>query len=268
MGPWQTSTPPRRQRARPLYKKSPISTRRFAPAADHRHRLAPLFEESPSPPRRPRKSSAHYRSALDDTLFGDIDASDDDNPRLFQWEDEKTLVSDLMHNSAARHDPTDARHAEILEQLHKLFRDQDYALVDDMAKTLVPAVDTVKQCHAHAKEEIDDTFARGMSEFNEACKTLEAVTVEDLTLLRQSYKETKTNMASLFDELDAAYAKRKQLWKDFKKDLSTILDAAEDSLKTLPAQFESTCAALDKESKKLMKSDGQADKLTELLKKL
>ena len=91
----------------------------------------------------------------------------------------------------ARHDPNDARHAEILEQLHQLFRDQDYALVDDMAKALFPAVDTVKRCHAHAKEEIDETFARGMTEFNDACKSVEAVTVEDLKLLRKSYDETK-----------------------------------------------------------------------------
>ena len=84
-----------------MYKKSPILTRRYAPASDRPRgqRLAPLFEESPSPPRRPRKSSVHYRSALDETLFGDGDVSDDDIPRLFQWEDEKTLVSDLMHHS-------------------------------------------------------------------------------------------------------------------------------------------------------------------------
>ncbi|KAI5899554.1 uncharacterized protein SCHCODRAFT_02605466 [Schizophyllum commune H4-8] len=270
MAPWQTSTPPRRQRARPLYKKSPLSTRRYAPASDRPRgqRLAPLFEESPSPPRRPRKSSAHYRSALDETLFGDGDASDDDIPRLFQWEDEKTLVSDLMHHSTARHDPNDARYAETLEQLHQLFRDQDYALVDDMAKALFPAVDTVKRCHAHAKEEIDETFARGMTEFNDACKSVEAVTVEDLKLLRKSHDETKARLASLFEQLDAAYAKRKQLWKDFKQDFNVILGAAEDQLKTLPAQFERTCAALDKESKKLSKTDGQAEKLTALLKKL
>uniref|UniRef100_D8PSU3 Uncharacterized protein n=1 Tax=Schizophyllum commune (strain H4-8 / FGSC 9210) TaxID=578458 RepID=D8PSU3_SCHCM len=259
MAPWQTSTPPRRQRARPYRPRG--------------QRLAPLFEESPSPPRRPRKSSAHYRSALDETLFGDGDASDDDIPRLFQWEDEKTLVSDLMHHSTARHDPNDARYAETLEQLHQLFRDQDYALVDDMAKALFPAVDTVKRCHAHAKEEIDETFARGMTEFNDACKSVEAVTVEDLKLL-----------PSLFEQLDAAYAKRKQLWKDFKQDFNVIcwfllllalltsltglVGAAEDQLKTLPAQFERTCAALDKESKKLSKTDGQAEKLTALLKKL
>ena len=88
----------------------------------------------------------------------------------------------------------------------------------------------------------------------------------------------------LFDQLDAAYAKRKQLWKDFKQDfnlicwsslllalltsLTGIVGAAEDQLKTLLAQFERTCAALDKESKKLSKTDGQAEKLTALLKKL
>ncbi|TRM62551.1 hypothetical protein BD626DRAFT_569703 [Schizophyllum amplum] len=274
MGPWQTSTPPRKQaRSRHLYqqyKKSPISTRRVPPGSERSRlqRLPPLYEESPSPPRRPRKSSSYYRSALDDTLFGEADASEDEAPLLFQWEDEKTLVSDLMHHATAHEAPEDARHSEILEQLHKLFRDQDYALVDDMAKALVPAVDKVKRCHAHAKDEIDATFARGLLAFNDACRALDAVAIEDNRLLQKAHDEIKANMASLFDQLDAAYARRDELWKDFKKDFNSILDTAEDSIKALPAQLERTCAALDKDSKKLSKADGRSEKLAALLKKL
>ncbi|KAJ4487697.1 hypothetical protein J3R30DRAFT_3787019 [Lentinula aciculospora] len=184
---------------------------------------------------------------------------DEDERRTFTWEDEKTLVSDLLHNGYEQ-ESEDVKLRSLADSIQAAFSVHSKVLLDDVADTLVPAVNRVKQGHQVLNDQVDDSFALGVLEFDEACKKLETVTITSHNELKKAYRASQARIQDLIKQLEEGCARRDRLWVDFEAALDETLNPAKDSLQTLPIRVERTIATLEKQSKQIGKESGSKEK--------
>ncbi|THU82894.1 hypothetical protein K435DRAFT_690636, partial [Dendrothele bispora CBS 962.96] len=153
---------------------------------------------------------------------GEDDEDEEHAGPAFPWEDEKTLVSDLMDEYDDGGDDeqySDEQLTSLADSIEDSLMLHSKELSEDAAETLVPAVNRVKQAHQALKVNADYTFGAGVLEFDEACKTMEAVTLNEFDELKELYRDTRLRIVDLFKELQEAYTRRDQLWLDLDKAL-------------------------------------------------
>ncbi|KAF5389903.1 hypothetical protein D9757_003590 [Collybiopsis confluens] len=269
----RTGSPSFSKRSPVLYKSGRVSARPRS-----RYILPPILEHSPN--REARRRSAYFDpfgSAFDAGEDSDQDPDCDPEQQAerptFLWEDEKTLVSDLLHNGDDQESEDTVKLASLAESLQTPFSHQSKELLDEIADTLVPAVNTVKRGHQILNEKVDETFALGILEFDEACKTLETATISSHNEIKKSYHASQARVRDLLKQLEEAYARRNRLCADFEKALDEIADPAIEALKALPSRAERVIETLEKNNKRIEKDAasgrGKDDKyLKELLSKL
>ncbi|KAJ3810848.1 hypothetical protein F5876DRAFT_65286 [Lentinula aff. lateritia] len=206
--------------------------------------------------------------AIAAALQEDVDEVFDEEERpTFTWENEKTLVSDLLHDGYEQ-EHVDVKLSSLADSIQAAFSVHSKELLDDVADTLVPAVNLVKHGHQVLNDQLDDSFALGVLEFDEACKKLEAVTISSHNELKKAYRtsqsfdlvDIQTRIQDLLKQLEEACTRRDRLWVDFEAALDDILNPAINSLKTLPTRMERTIATLEKQSKQIGKDSGSKEK--------
>ncbi|KAJ3712269.1 hypothetical protein C8R42DRAFT_559301, partial [Lentinula raphanica] len=143
----------------------------------------------------------------------DEDFDAEDRP-TFTWEDEKTLVSDLLHIGNEQ-DSEYVKINSLADSIQAAFSVQSQDLLDDIADTLVPAVNCVKHGHQVLNNQVDHSFAVGILEFDEACKKLEAITITSHNELKKAYRVSQARNQEMLKQLEEAYARRDKLWADF-----------------------------------------------------
>ncbi|KAJ3836457.1 hypothetical protein EV361DRAFT_803852, partial [Lentinula raphanica] len=209
----------------------------------------------------------------------DEDFDEEDRP-TFTWEDEKTLVSDLLHTGNEQ-DSEYVKINSLADSIQAAFSVQSQDLLDDIADTLVPAVNCVKHGHQVLNNQVDDSFAVGILEFDEACKKLEAITITSHNELKKAYRVSQARNQEMLKQLEEAYARRDKLWADFEAALDEIREytayfyfircddlfllyllvtPAMESVKSLPSRMERTIATLEKQSKQIGKDGGSKEK--------
>ncbi|EEB92671.1 hypothetical protein MPER_08786, partial [Moniliophthora perniciosa FA553] len=144
------------------------------------------------------------------------DDADEDEPErlLFCWEDEKTLVSDMMHDGT----PEESEREQLsllAESIQVVFSRSSKDLIDDIADTLVPAVNRVKLAHQVLDTKMDSYTEKGIQDFDEGCRKMEAVTLADSENISDAYCQAQERIKNLFKQLKEAYARRDRLWVDF-----------------------------------------------------
>ncbi|KAF9030821.1 hypothetical protein BDZ89DRAFT_1064381 [Hymenopellis radicata] len=256
--------------------------RRSAPPDAYRHMrskpdrfiLQPLYEQSPSRNRRRTRqiSGLHeLEEALrpDDDDDDDVEDENDGDRSFFPWEDERTLVADLLHQDAEEDESDDEKLVQLVDSIQTSFSKYSKALLGDVADTLVPAVNHVKQAHHILNERVDRDYGIGILDFNEACVKMERLTISEYEEVHNAYEASKKRIADLREDLKNAYSRREQLWEDFEKKFDTILQPGLEILKELPAQMERAIIDVDKQSKKIHKNDTGSDKtIKDILTKL
>ncbi|KAJ3880691.1 hypothetical protein F5051DRAFT_450575 [Lentinula edodes] len=283
----------------PLLYRGRVPARRNPPESRSKHVL-PIIPEIFGSPDRDRR-----RSRLNSVYYDpfeqqeDVDEVFDEEERpTFTWENEKTLVSDLLHDGypywsllriflftcfvSYEQEHEDVKLSSLADSIQAAFSVHSKELLDDVADTLVPAVNLVKHGHQILNDQVDDSFALGVLEFDEACKKLEAVTISSHNELKKAYRtsqvvlrqwmyayiflqlfdlvDIQARVQDLLKQLEEACTRRDRLWVDFEAALDDILNPATNSLKTLPIRMERTIATLEKQSKQIGKDSGSKEK--------
>ncbi|KAJ7744995.1 hypothetical protein DFH07DRAFT_834135 [Mycena maculata] len=183
----------------------------------------------------------------------------------YSWDDESTLVSALLHDGLPdpKNDPS-----ALADALEAPFKRAGAALVHDMAHALQPAVQRVSAAHRALTRRVDPAFATGLLAFDDACKGLEALVIDEQDALKTAFEGTETRIKALFARLEDAYAHRTRLWDELDQFIAQTVDPALQVLAEVPAGTERTIAALEKHAKTLAaKDDDGADKIRGMLAK-
>ncbi|KAF8921019.1 hypothetical protein CPB85DRAFT_1268969 [Mucidula mucida] len=254
--------------------------RRSAPPDPYRHVRSkqdrpifqPIYEQSP-PHNRRRTRQISVLHELEEALRPDEDEDEHDendaDRSFFPWEDERTLIADLLHEDAEEDESDDEKLVQLVDSIQTSFSQHSKALLGDVADTLVPAVNHVRQAHHILNERVDRDYGAGILDFNEACVKMERLTIAEYEEVHNTYEASKKRIADLRRDLKDAYSRREQLWEDFEKNFDTILQPGFDILQELPAQMERAIADVDKQSKKMHKNDTGSDKtIKDILTKL
>ncbi|KAJ7709628.1 hypothetical protein B0H17DRAFT_915931 [Mycena rosella] len=187
----------------------------------------------------------------------------------YSWDDEKTLVSALIHDGCE--DPADpnVKFAALADSLQEPFTRAGNTLLQDMAHTLQPAVQRVTTAHRTLERRVDPAFATGLLAFDDACKALEALVIDEQHVLQQAFSDTESRIKDLFVLLEEAYRHRDQLWKDLEAVIVAKIDPVIATLAEVPAATERRIAELEKHAKTLVAKDDTdaADKLRGMLAK-
>ncbi|KAF8831087.1 hypothetical protein HHX47_DHR1000282 [Lentinula edodes] len=264
----------------PLLYRGRVPARRNPPESRSKHVLPIIPEIFGSPDRDRRRSRLNPVYPFEQQE--DVDEVFDEEERpTFTWENEKTLVSDLLHDGHEQ-EHEDVKLSSLADSIQAAFSVHSKELLDDVADTLVPAVNLVKHGHQVLNDQVDDSFALGVLEFDEACKKLEAVTISSHNELKKAYRtsqvvlrqwiyayiflqlfdlvDIQARVQDLLKQLEEACTRRDRLWVDFEAALDDILNPATNSLKTLPIRMERTIATLEKQSKQIGKDNGSKEK--------
>ncbi|KAH7873618.1 uncharacterized protein C8R40DRAFT_1253664 [Lentinula edodes] len=242
----------------PLLYRGRVPARRNPPESRSKHVLPIIPEIFGSPDRDRRRSRLNPVYPFEQQE--DVDEVFDEEERpTFTWENEKTLVSDLLHDGYEQ-EHEDVKLSSLADSIQAAFSVHSKELLDDVADTLVPAVNLVKHGHQVLNDQVDDSFALGVLEFDEACKKLEAVTISSHNELKKAYRTSQARVQDLLKQLEEACTRRDRLWVDFEAALDDILNPATNSLKTLPIRMERTIATLEKQSKQIGKDNGSKEK--------
>ncbi|KAJ7047082.1 hypothetical protein C8F04DRAFT_1248114 [Mycena alexandri] len=259
--------------------RTPLPARRLTSAKSHRVHRTIARRIRPSP----RRSSNIFhtrRDSRDSFNFSDNEHENEPNydqpaspvkkPRVsYNWEDEPTLVSSLLQDAPGG-DPADPnlKLTALVDSLQDPFTRAGTALLQDMAHTLQPAVQSVTVAHRALDRRVDHGFATGIIAFDDACKGFEALNIDEERTLQSAFTATETRIKDLFARLEDAYAHRDRLWTDLEGVLVNTVDPAIAALAEIPATTERTIATLEKHAKSLAaKDDDGADKLRGVLAK-
>ncbi|KAF7363674.1 hypothetical protein MSAN_01024800 [Mycena sanguinolenta] len=231
----------------------------------------------------PRRSSLSnlFRTRRDLLDFSDDERDHDENDEpeavymspvkkarpSYSWDDETTLVSALLHDGQYE-DPADpaTKLSALADSLQEPFTRAGTALLHDMAHTLQPAVQRVTTAHKTLARRVDSAYTTGILAFDDACKSLEALSIDEHRDIKEAFAATETRIKALFKRLDDAYRERDRLWVEIEAVITTNVDPALAALAEVPAATERTIATLEKHAKNLAaKDDDGADKLRGVL---
>ncbi|KAG7092599.1 hypothetical protein E1B28_008942 [Marasmius oreades] len=222
-----------------------------------------IEREQPTFDRRYTQATTGFREVYEDQ---DVEVSEQEPAEscLFHWEDEKTLVSDMMHDGrSADEESEDLKLCSLAESIQDSLSLYSKELIDDIADTLVPAANRVKQAHEVLNREMDGEFAEGLQSFVQGCHQMEDVTIRESKRVREVYCDSQTRVVELFKSLHDACMRRDQLWKDLERNLEEIINPTKERIKSLPTHMEHTIANLEKQSKQIAqkKDNGGTEKL-------
>ncbi|KAF9077106.1 hypothetical protein BDP27DRAFT_597305 [Rhodocollybia butyracea] len=228
-----------------------------------------IQENSPDRGRHRRRVSTYdYLFDVPDPVEDqDADEGEYFERPTFTWEDEETLVSDLLHNNHEQQSE-DGKLISLADSIQSAFAVHSKELLDDVADTLVPAANRVKHAYQILNDQIDESYALGLLEFDEASKKIESVALTSQNEVKKAYNASQARIRDLFKQLDEAYARRDKLWVDFEKALNETINPAIDNIKTHPLRMERTLVTLEKQSKQIAKEGGGKAAYLKLLNKL
>ncbi|KAG6820847.1 hypothetical protein H0H93_010674 [Arthromyces matolae] len=236
----------------------------------------------------PRRSVTPLRFDPDDPTLYDSDVAQSDNDdeqdsdndaKLFVWDEERTLLSDLLDASA--NESEDPEYDDLINKLQPAFDEQGRELKKEIAETLVPTVNRVKGLFGQIESKVDVSFGKGIIMFNNACKDAELLAMKDEDELKDAKAHSQRTIQGLLVQLKEAYANRSRLWTDFEKAIQetgsrfrllhmrvdmifyTQVGPTMEALRDLPGNVENVITKLEKQSRKLEKDDANATSAAE-----
>nr|VWP00300.1 Tryptophan synthase (EC [Ganoderma boninense] len=196
-------------------------------------------------------------------------------------DDETALVTMLQENTSEQDE--EERLIALIESLKGPMAAQGASLKQYMKDTFLPAYNGIKTAHGVLEDKVDLAFGAGLLTFDEVCKKVERIALRDEDELKTAHAEAQRNMARTLEELEHAYARRKELWAALEEDvnrcgnliiLASVLvrcsllarchlitseaTRAAAALEGLPTDVEQTIALLEKKAKALDKDTSAA----------
>ncbi|KAM5538008.1 hypothetical protein V8D89_008205 [Ganoderma adspersum] len=199
---------------------------------------------------------------------------------MLGWEDddETTLVTMLQENAAEEDE--EERLIALIESLKGPMAAQGASLKQYMKDAFLPAYNGIRSAHGVLEDKVDLAFGAGLLTFDEVCKKVERIALRDEDELKTAHAEAQRNMARTLEELEHAYARRKELWATLEEDINRCSNypffypgvlltsravlilseatRAAAALEGLPADMEQTIALLEKKAKGLDKDTSAA----------
>ncbi|KAI1791696.1 hypothetical protein LXA43DRAFT_1010113 [Ganoderma leucocontextum] len=166
-------------------------------------------------------------------------------------DDETTLVTILQENTLEQDE--EERLIAMIESLKGPMAAQGASLKQYMKEAFLPAYNGVKSAHGALEDKVDLAFGAGLLTFDEVCKKVERIALGDEDELKTVHAEAQRNMARTLEELEHAYARRKELWATLEEDINRCATRATAALEGLPTDIEQTIALLEKKAKALDK---------------
>ncbi len=116
-------------------------------------------------------------------------------PICFTKSEHKRVNSDIYlnfrPNSAEEDGSDDEKLVQLVDSIQTSFSQHSKALLGDVADTLVPAVNHVKQAHHILNERVDRDYGAGILDFNEACVKMERLTIAEYEEVHNTYEASK-----------------------------------------------------------------------------
>ncbi|KAF9567538.1 hypothetical protein CPC08DRAFT_703075 [Agrocybe pediades] len=167
----------------------------------------------------------------------------------FYWEEEDTLLTDLLDGPLGR--DKDQYLDALADSLQEPFHDQGHLLKKEIAETLVPTHNHVKNIFSTLEKSVDPVFGHGISKFNEGCKRMETTMLAQYNDLNDLHKAIQNKITKSLEELKVEYARRDELWINLKASIDAIVNPTLESISDSPAKLEQAIAKLDKQAKSL-----------------
>ncbi|THH10850.1 hypothetical protein EW145_g1042 [Phellinidium pouzarii] len=174
------------------------------------------------------------------------------------WDDETTLVAKFQESLPEQSDRE--KLVNLAYELEGPMQARGDLLKQYLAHTMAPAARKVKNTHKVLEEKVDVAFGVGVLSFDDSCKKIEQLSLQDEEGLSRIYMDTQRNVRELFRQLKDAYKKRDQLWDSLQDSVDKGATRALATLSSLPTGLDDTAAAIEKKSKEVSKSGGMDGK--------
>ncbi|KAF8912056.1 hypothetical protein CPB84DRAFT_1841761 [Gymnopilus junonius] len=208
-----------------------------------------------------RQTSRDFRhSPLIDTAHTECDPSDDSesDDSLFHWDEEATLLSDLMDEEPRQ---SDDQHLDALaDSLQTHFTDHGKVIKKEIVKVLVPTHNHVKNVFRILDKNVDTYYGQGAATFNKACKEIEEVAYNQQNDLKNAHHTIKVKVEKMLEELRIEYATRDKLWTKLRESVNEIVTQSVSVVEDTPARIERTIAKTEKRAKDLEAKDASSVK--------
>ncbi|PPQ93271.1 hypothetical protein CVT25_015269 [Psilocybe cyanescens] len=175
------------------------------------------------------------------------DLYSDSDDSAFHWEEEATLIFDLME--AGPEQRGDEYLEALVETLQTPFTEQGKLLKKKIAQTLVPTNNHVKAIIQVLEKSVDATYGQGLSLLNNACKNIEGTMYAQQADFEDVYQTTRCNIEKAYKELEKEYSERDTLWNSLNQAIEGIVTPTLLGLREAPAKVENTISQLDKHAK-------------------
>ncbi|KAH9483898.1 hypothetical protein JR316_0003376 [Psilocybe cubensis] len=172
---------------------------------------------------------------------------DPDGDSSFHWDEEATLLSELMETGPEQNG--DEYLDAMVETLQAPFTDQGKRLKKEIAQTLVPTHNRVKAVIQVLEKNVDVTYGQGLALFNAACKDIEKSMYAQHIHMKEVYEEITGNIERAYKELEREYHERDELWLSIHSAVASIVTPALHNLKESPDRIESAITKLEKSAK-------------------
>ncbi|TBU35436.1 hypothetical protein BD311DRAFT_707386 [Dichomitus squalens] len=178
---------------------------------------------------------------------------------MLGWDDESTLVAMLQENTSEQDE--EERLIALIESLKEPMAAQGATLKEYLKNALLPAYSSIKAAHDVLDEKVDLAFGAGLLTFDEICKKVERIALRDEDELKTTHAGSQRKVTRILEDLEQAYARRKDLWTALEEDLDRcdallmFVEAARATaaLEGLPLDVEQTIVLLEKKAKALDK---------------
>ncbi|KDR73594.1 hypothetical protein GALMADRAFT_251334 [Galerina marginata CBS 339.88] len=202
-------------------------------------------------PSREYRGSFYKDASLSEEQASDDDAhpdSDSDDP-IFHWDEEATLLSDLMEDGPTQNE--DQHLDALVDSLQASFTDQGKLMKKEIAETLVPTHNHVKTVFQRLDKQVDTFYGQGISLFNTACKDIENTMYAQQVDFNEMHEKALAKIDKLLGELEAEYAQRDGLWIQLTESVNEIVTPVLSTIKDTPAKIERTVIKLEKHARTL-----------------
>lgn len=88
-------------------------------------------------------------------------------------------------------EPEDDKYDVLVDMLQPAFNDRGRELKREIAETIVPTVNRVKDLYGQIDSKVDENFSKGIITFNNACKELEMLAMRDEDDLKDALAQFK-----------------------------------------------------------------------------
>ncbi|KAI0072266.1 hypothetical protein K474DRAFT_414446 [Panus rudis PR-1116 ss-1] len=196
----------------------------------------------------------------------DVDESDEEGEDESDWDEETTIVAMLQDDSPSEDEREDI--TALADLLKAPLSAESQKLRQYMKDAIVPAITKVQSIHGVLEEKVDTAFGTGLLTFDEICKRVERISLQDETDLKKQFSAFQETVTKLLVRLEDTLDRRERLWMKLEEGLEECAERAKIALESIPEEVETTITKLEKKGKEMEKKGNSMASKQKMLKGL